>query len=122
MKPAPSALLLIAAFKEWVENRTAIFLPGEVVTQFLEVSFIYVSKTQTCNLGVLPADGEHISELRGGKHLAVYFIIITSFNFHNSYELDTPSFFRRKRLRKLTHLSGLILPAKGRAGIKIHEV
>lgn len=124
MKPAPSALLLISAFKEWVENRTAIYLPCEVVTQVLEVSFIYiyVSKTQTCNLGVLPADGEHISELRGGKHLAVYFIIITSFNFYNSYKLDTPSFFRWKRLRKLTHLSGLILPAKGRAGIKIHEV
>lgn len=118
MKSAPSALLLILAFKEWMENRAAIFLPCEVVTQFLEVSFIYVSKTHTCNLDVLPADGEHISELRGGKHLAVYFIIITSFNFHNSYELDTPSCFRWKRLRKLTHLSRLILPARAEQELK----
>lgn len=59
MKPAPSELLFMPALREWVENRTLIFitlLSGN--SAFLCHLFTY-PKQKTCCLAVFPADGGH---------------------------------------------------------------
>ena len=125
MKPALSGFLLISTFKEWVENRTWIFVTLWGGTQLLEVSFIDLSETQTWRFRHAPSrwwtSSDHMSELRGGKHSAKHFTKITSMTTV-WIRFFGCSLFQMEQTQKLTNLSNLIQPEKCRAGSKIHEV
>lgn len=87
-KQAPSELLFLPALREWVENRTLIFVTLLSGNSAFLMSFIYVSKTENLLFRCVPSrwwtPSDHKSELRSRKHLAIYFVIIISFNLYNN--------------------------------------